>query len=112
MPNRATHNCLIFWPLLIGLLCRNQPVTTMATDSQILFENNLIEANRALIAIGSIDRRERDTSASETVRNCLYTYIDLLTFRQNAGLTPDQSAQLQSVLDRLKAHLRFFGQDI
>lgn len=84
----------------------------MAIDSQTLFENNLIEANRALIALGTIDERERDTSASGTVRDCLLTYIDLLAFRQTGALNPDQSAQLQSVLDRLQAHLVFLGQDV
>lgn len=81
-------------------------------DGRTLFENKLIEANRALIEIGNIDLMERNTSTSETVRNCLCTYLDLLTYQQTTGLTPSQSARVEVVLTRLKAHLVFFGQDI
>jgi hypothetical protein len=84
----------------------------MASEIQPTFSNSLIEANRALIELGAIHCRERDNSVSKTVRDCLFTYTHLLTFQQSTSLGPDQSAQLQVVLDRLKAYLRFFGEDV
>ena len=84
----------------------------MAAEIQPAFTNNLIQANRALIELGAIEWRERDNSVSTTVRNCLLTYTNLLTYQQSTSLGPDQSAQLQVVLDRLKACLRFFGEDV
>jgi hypothetical protein len=77
-----------------------------------IFVNTLIEANRALIALGAIDRREPNASASESLHDCLQTYTNLLTFQRNVGLSPAQSKQLQNVLDRLRAHLQFFGEDV
>jgi hypothetical protein len=84
----------------------------MPDDTQFLFANSLVEANRALIALGTIDKREWYTSAPATVRDCRFAYANLLAFKNIVGLTPTQSAQLETVLDRLKAHLRFFGEDV
>lgn len=81
-------------------------------DSEAAFGESLIEANRALIALGAIDRKERDTATGETVRTCLVIYSDLIAFQQANELPPMQAIQLKGVLDRLKKELRLYGQDV
>ncbi len=71
----------------------------MASEIQPIFNNSLIEANRALIELGAIHCRERDNSVSKTVRDCLFTYTNLLTFQQSAfPSAPDHQPSFRSCL--------------
>lgn len=76
------------------------------------FQNQLIEANRALITLGAIDLRERNPLTSCAVRDCLQVYILLLHCQASMNLSPDEAHSLVRLLDRLKAHLESFGEDV
>ncbi len=83
----------------------------MADREGVLLEG-LIEANKALIALGVTDRRDPDPATSETVRTCLLMYSNLIAFQQENELSQVQEIQLKSVLDRLKKELRLYAQDV
>ena len=81
-------------------------------DGDLKFLNNqLIEANRALITLGAFDLRERNPLISPAVRDCIQVYSQLPHCQQRMSLSVDEYARLQAVLNRLKSCLRSFGQD-
>ncbi len=84
----------------------------MTFDRESLFKHGLIEANRALIALAAIDERDRDSSISGTLQVSLLVYTDLLAMTQMNGFSSAQEEQIQAVLDRLKAYLKYFGEEV
>jgi hypothetical protein len=77
-----------------------------------VLKSRLIEANRALIGLGAIDRKQRDPSFSKTVHDALRVYFELLSCNQLLTFSETESLQLQFVIDRLRATLLFFGEDV
>lgn len=80
-------------------------------DRRIL-EDNLIAANRVLITLGTIDPRERTTLMSPSIRECLQVYADLLKCQATLPLSAIEYASLAGILNRLKAYLTYFGEDV
>lgn len=84
----------------------------MNKGEQAIFRDQLFEANRALIALGTVNVREMNALTSFTVRDCLCAYIALLKCRAEMPLSPNESSGLQGVLNRLRAYLIYFGEDV
>ena len=84
----------------------------MTDGERAFFHNQLIEANRALITLGMIDLRERNPLAYPAVRDCMQVYSQLLHCQVSMPLSADESGVLQPVVDRLRAYLKMFGEDV
>jgi hypothetical protein len=74
--------------------------------------SHLIAANRVLITLGAIDPEERTTLMSPEIRECMEVYADLLQCRARLPLSSAESASVTGILDRLKAYLSCFGEDV
>lgn len=84
----------------------------MNEQDRILLHNSLIEANRAPINITEPDLSERSFQKSTAIENSLAAYGNLLYCQGTLPLLPDESAHVQGVLDRLRALLKFLGEDV
>jgi hypothetical protein len=76
------------------------------------FSDLLIAANRILLELAAIDPKERTTAMSPAIRECLRVYTDLLRFEATAPLTAVDDASLRGVMERMKTHLTYFGEDV
>lgn len=72
----------------------------------------LIQANRALLTLETIDLKERSTTTSLALQECLTAYTDLLHLQETLPLSADDCAHMQQIVDRLRAQLLFFGEDV
>jgi hypothetical protein len=72
----------------------------------------LIAANRILLELAAIDPRERTTAMSPAIRECLRVYTDLLLFEATAPLSDGDGLSLRGVMERMKTHLTYFGEDV
>lgn len=84
----------------------------MNDGQETLFHNQLIEANRALIALGTLNFRELNPDIASTVRDCLAAYVGLLRCQREMPLSVAESTGLQGVLRRLRAQLLYLGEDV
>jgi hypothetical protein len=82
-----------------------------AADEERL-RDHLIAANRMLITLGSVDPKERTTLMSPAIRECIQVYADLLHLKVTLMLSAAESQSLQGILERLKAYLTYFGEDV
>jgi hypothetical protein len=72
----------------------------------------LIAANRILIELAAIDPKERTTAMSPAIRECMRVYTDLLLFQATTPLSDGDGKSLQGVVERMKTHLTYFGEDV
>ena len=84
----------------------------MEQEDDKTVQNSLIEANRLLIALEVIGQREKDPSSSNTLHDALTIYFKLSSCTRLFQLPADEVQQILAVLERLRAHLRFHGEDV
>jgi len=84
----------------------------MTAGERALFHNNLIEANRALAALGTINIRERSPLTSAALRDCMQVYTQLLRCQASLPLDEEEAKVLGSALDRIRSYLKFHGEDV
>jgi hypothetical protein len=84
----------------------------MGQEERETLRDHLIAANRVLMTLGTIDPKERTTLMSPAIRECMQVYADLLYLMGTLRLSADETASLQGILERLRGHLTYFGEDI
>jgi hypothetical protein len=82
----------------------------MNDAERVILHNALIEANRALMDMAMVDLNKGDLLEDVAMIDGLSAYHQL-RLCQKKGLSPAESTNVQGVLDRLRAHLKFFGGD-
>jgi len=81
----------------------------MNDQERISLHDALIEANRALIDATELNLTGRKSLSDRVINHCLTAYGDLLHCQGTIPLSPDESASVQKVLDRLSEQLKFNG---
>lgn len=76
------------------------------------FVEQMTDANRALLALDSLEPRNHSANVSFTVSDAALTYAKLCVLQENRALGKSESLKLQNVLDRLRARLRFYGRSV
>jgi hypothetical protein len=84
----------------------------MDETQRSLFIDELIAANRALIALAALDRRTPSHLTAEALHECRAAYVRLLQCQTDIPFDGDEALGLQKLLDRLRAGLQSFGEDI
>jgi hypothetical protein len=84
----------------------------MNQSEQVTLRDHLIAANRVLITLATIDPKERTTLMSPAICECMQVYADLLKFQVTLPPAAPETASVQAVLERLKAYLQYFGEDV
>jgi hypothetical protein len=73
---------------------------------------HLIEANRVLTRLESIEARDGSEAVRDALRDALKVYCDLLRYQFENSPTGDAASRLQIVADRLQARLLFFSEPV
>ena len=76
------------------------------------FVLRLTDANSVLITLDAIEKPELRLQFSFALQEARLVYLGLLAWQQTATLSTDEADRLQSVIDRLRARLSFFGQNV
>jgi len=84
----------------------------LVTDKERNFILRLTDANRALVTLDGIEKPEKSLQFTLALEEGMLVYTNLLVWQQVEVLSKDEADRLQSVLDRLRAKLRFFGQEV
>lgn len=84
----------------------------MDETQRSLFIDELIAANRALIALATLGRRTPSHLASEAVCECRAAYDRLLQCQTHIALDGNEAAGLQKLLERLQTSLKSFGENV
>lgn len=83
----------------------------MNDAERVILHNALIEANRRLIDLAIVDLNGRGSLNNAAMHDGLSAYKQLLIC-QKMRLSPVESTNVGGVLDRLRAHLKFFGGNV
>ena len=83
----------------------------MNEAERIALHNALSAANRSLTDMAQLDTSGPNPRREIVIRNCADAYRRLLRNQETLPLSPAESANVQRVLDRLNANLKFFGAD-
>jgi hypothetical protein len=70
--------------------------------------SQISEAHRVLILLDSLGPRDSRRARDRTVRDAQRAYDALVASLQSIRLTVHEAAEVQHLVDRLKARLRFF----
>jgi hypothetical protein len=63
-------------------------------------------------SIAELDLKGRHPQHAVLVGHCLAAYAHLLRCQDTVPLSPAESLNVQGVLDRLRAQLKFLGEDV
>jgi hypothetical protein len=84
-------------------------VTEKDRDSFVL---RLTDANRVLVTLEGIKKPENRLQVVMAVHDGVLVYSNLLAWQRRVKLADEDADHLQFVKDRLRAKLRFFGQNV
>jgi hypothetical protein len=84
----------------------------MTEEQRASFVHELVEGNRALMVLGTIDIGQPDSFTSVAVRQCMGAYERLLQCQTNMQLSAEEASGLAGLLHRLKVHLKVFGEKV
>jgi hypothetical protein len=71
--------------------------------------SRIAEANRVLILLESMGTRDSRKAIDHAVRDAQRAYDALLKSQQAIRFTAEEASDVQDLLDRLKARLKFLG---
>jgi hypothetical protein len=75
-------------------------------------DDRLTNARRVLVTPDRIEKPESRLQVTIALHDGILVYSNLLVWQRIEVLSRDEADSLQSVMDRLKAKLRFFGQGV
>jgi hypothetical protein len=81
-------------------------------NDQAAFTSHVFHANRVMIRLDPIAARDGTPAVEFALRDALAVYANLIQYQSDDSLTKDEAARLQTVIDRLRARLRFFGESV
>ena len=84
----------------------------MNEAERIALHNALIAANRSLTDMARLGATGHNPNRKIVIRDCADAYRRLLRTQEMLPLSMAEFANVQRVLDRLRANLKFFGEDV